>query len=210
VFPDKVILASNSPRRLELLGAAFNNVEKINSKAEEPTWHKGESARDYLKRCVEVKAQGARDAFEEQIKSSTYASGWNLLVVADTIVVLGERLFGKPESPQGAFDMLSTLMGKTHEVQTAFALDLYRSEKRVDSFNEILITRVTFAKPTPQELWNYVKTGEPMDKSGSYGVQGPALQFVKKIEGSYLSVMGLPIARISEQLKSWQKKHLKS
>lgn len=204
MLPDKVFLASKSPRRLELLSSAFKNVEQINSLLEEPKWQKKQSPAQYLKECIAIKALGARQAYElHQDKA-----GWALIVAADTVVVRGQILYGKPEGPKSAIQMLTKLMGKEHQVQTAYYVGLYQGEVLRDEFQDLISTKVRFRKASLKEIEAYVKTGEPLDKSGSYGVQGPALQFVEKVEGSYASVMGLPVFEIHKQVSIWQKKFL--
>lgn len=204
MFPDKVYLASKSPRRLELLRAAFKSVSVLQAPVEEPRWHTRESAEDYLDRCIQVKAEAAKIAFGQHVT----ASGWSLLVAADTIVVLGRTIFGKPENPEAAFEMLSTLMGQTHRVLTSLYLGLSKEGLFKDDHIETVETRVTFRRASKDEIWKYVRTKEPMDKSGSYGVQGPALQFIEKIDGSYASVMGLPVAQISAKANAWEAEFL--
>lgn len=206
MISDKVFLASKSPRRLELLSFCFKNVEQIQSLREEPKWDDGESSIEYMKRCLEVKALGAEEAYLKYVEKSGF-SGWSMLVAADTIVVLKGELFGKPESPAGAVKMLQKMMGKKHEVLTAYSVDLYQGTKRMECVRELVKTGVTFRRAPLSEIQAYVKTGEPLDKSGSYGVQGPAMQFVEKVEGSYQSVMGIPLFEIQKLNKDWAKKY---
>lgn len=208
MLPDKVFLASKSPRRLELLSSAFKNVEQINSLLEEPKWHKNQSPAEYLKECIAVKALGARQAYDLLQNKIQNRSDWSMIVAADTVVVRGPILYGKPEGPKAAVNMLSEIMGKEHRVQTAYYLGLYQGGVLKDEVQDLISTSVKFRKASIKEIEAYVKTGEPLDKSGSYGVQGPALQFVEKVEGSYASVMGLPVYEIHKQVSIWQKKFL--
>ena len=213
MLPDKVFLASKSPRRLELLSSAFEKVEQINSLLEEPKWQKNQSPAQYLQECIAIKALGARQAYELQqntkLQNQQNKGDWALIVAADTVVVRGKILYGKPEGPEGAVQMLSELMGKEHVVQTAYYLGLYKEGILQDEVQNLISTKVRFRKASQQEILAYVRTGEPLDKSGSYGVQGPALQFVEKVDGSYASVMGLPVFEIHKQVVLWQKKFLK-
>ncbi|MEI7441329.1 MAG: nucleoside triphosphate pyrophosphatase [bacterium] len=208
MLPDKVFLASKSPRRLDLLSSAFKNVKQINSLLEEPKWQKNQNPAQYLKECIGIKALGARQAYELYQEKIENKNTWALIVAADTVVVRGEILYGKPEGPKGAVKMLSELMGKEHQVQTAYYVGLYQGGVLEDEFQDLISTKVRFRKASAQEILAYVKTGEPLDKSGSYGVQGPALQFVEKVDGSYASVMGLPVFEIHKQVLLWQKKFL--
>lgn len=208
MLPDKVFLASKSPRRLELLSSAFKNVEQINSLLDEPKWHKNQGPAEYLKECIAIKALGARQAYELHRDKTQNNNTWELIVAADTVVVRGQILYGKPENSKGAVQMLTELMGKEHVVQTAYYVGLYQTGVLQDEFQDLISTKVRFRKASTKEIETYVRTGEPLDKSGSYGVQGPALQFVEKVEGSYASVMGLPVFEIHKQVSLWEKKFL--
>lgn len=211
MFPDKVILASKSPRRLELLSLLFaqkgRNVEQIHSLRDEPKWDEGDAAENYLKRCIDVKTLGATEAFDISLQNE----GWQLVVAADTIVVLKGEIYGKPDNSAHAVKMLMTMMGQEHRVLTAYSLTLYKTEnkkrEKKEAFWELLETRVRFRKAPLAEVKAYVKTGEPLDKSGSYGVQGPALQFVESVKGSYQSVMGIPLFEIQKKVNSWKTKY---
>lgn len=211
MVPDKVFLASKSPRRLELLRFCFDNVEQIHSLRDEPLWEKGESAESYLERCIDVKALGAKEAYEKLMQSQQFRvaheGSWSLLVAADTIVVLKKEIFGKPDSPAGAVKMLQKMVGKEHSVMTAYSVDLYFGSECKESHRELLKTQVKFRKAPLAEIKAYVKTGEPLDKSGSYGVQGPAMQFVESVKGSYQSVMGIPLFEIQKLNRAWMKKY---
>ncbi len=204
MFPDKVFLASKSPRRLELLNSSFQNVQQIQCLREEPTWHSGESAENYLVRCLEVKSLGAQESYLEKYSSS---KKWHFVVSADTIVVLKGELFGKPASPAGAVKMLQKMVGKEHTVMTAYAVDLFWGAEKKESVLNTLKTKVRFRKASLTEIKTYVKSGEPLDKSGSYGVQGPAMQFVESIDGSYQSVMGIPLFEIQKLQLLWKTKY---
>lgn len=207
---DKVFLASKSPRRLELLRFCFENVQQIQSLRDEPLWNKDESAENYLKRCLEVKALGAEEAFQNHMQMQGFKkkNTWNLVIAADTIVVLKGEIFGKPGTPARAIKMLQKMMGQQHTVMTAYSVDLFQGTEKKESCRDILKTKVKFRKAPLAEVKAYVKTGEPMDKSGSYGVQGPAMQFVESVEGSYQSVMGIPLFEIQKLSRAWTKKYL--
>jgi septum formation protein len=204
MFPDKVFLASKSPRRLELLSFCFRKVEQIQSLRIEPKWEHKESAKDYLKRCIQVKSLGAEEAYQLLPRHR----GWHFVVAADTIVVLNGEIFGKPDSPADAEKMLGKMVGREHEVLTSYSVSLNYAGSLVENHTELLTTKVKFRKASKAEIRSYVKTGEPLDKSGSYGVQGPALQFVESIQGSYQSVMGIPLFEILKLATIWEKKHL--
>ncbi|MEZ4814919.1 MAG: Maf family protein [Bdellovibrionota bacterium] len=203
---DKVFLASKSPRRLELLRFCFENVEQIQCLREEPKWEIKETAEHYLKRCIEVKSLGAKEALELRMKTASSDEG-SLLVAADTIVVLDGEIFGKPESSVGAVKMLSRMMGREHQVMTAYSVALFQGSEEKEAHTALLKTRVRFRKAPLAEIKAYVKTGDSLDKSGSYGVQGPAMQFVEKVDGSYQSVMGLPLFEIQKITQAWKKNY---
>lgn len=172
-----LVLASGSPRRrefLEQLGFAFT-VRPVDID-ESP--HEGESPCDYVIRLARSKAQAAAQPGE-------------LVLAADTIVVEGGELLGKPRDPDDARRMLGRLSGKEHEVSTGVALcDLGRALQLA----VVETTLVRFAKLSVEEIDWYVGTGEPMDKAGAYGIQGLGSLFVESVSGNYSSVVGLPVA----------------
>ena len=174
--PD-LVLASGSPRRREILeGLGFRFTVRPVDVDETP--HDGESSNDYVLRLARSKALAA-------------ARRGELVLAADTIVVDGEDLLGKPRDEAEARSMLERLSGKEHEVKTGVALcDLDRALKLA----VVESTRVRFAELTAEEIDWYVDTGEPLDKAGSYAVQGYGALFVEAVHGSYSSVVGLPIA----------------
>ena len=116
----------------------------------------------------------------------------DIVIAADTIVVIDGRELGKPHTQQDAFDMLRLLSGRTHEVVTV--LSVCRGER---TESEAVVTRVTFRALTDA----YIATGEPMDKAGSYGIQGYGAMFVSHLEGDYFSVMGLPLCPLCRMLR---------
>lgn len=116
---------------------------------------------------------------------------------ADTIVVCDGRLLGKPRTEEEAFAMLRQLSGRTHDVWTGVAIALPQGS--ITSFAEK--TAVTFWELDDEEIAAYIATGEPMDKAGAYGIQGRAALFVKRIEGDYLTVVGLPLSRTVRELR---------
>jgi septum formation protein len=122
------------------------------------------------------------------------------ILAADTIVVLGDKIFGKPESESDAIAMLLKLSGKTHTVITAVTIGIINKEQA--KFHTISVSSdVEFAKLTESDCKEYCKTQEPFDKAGSYGIQGYGSAFIKKINGSYSNIVGLPIHEVVELLK---------
>ena len=176
--PLHLILASASPRRRELLqqvGVAFNVVVAAVNESVLP----GESPAAYVLRVARDKAL------------SVLAREGDALPVlgADTAVVLGDRILGKPDSRADAIAMLQGLSGQTHEVYSAVVLAA-AAGRVLDCLN---ITRVTFAQLDRAWIESYCDTGDPMDKAGAYGVQGRAAEKITRIEGSFSGVMGLPL-----------------
>jgi len=181
-----IVLASASPRRselLELAGVPFRVAPA--DIPEEPL--PDEEAVAHALRLAEEKA---RTAAERE-------SSGRFFVGADTIVVLNGRIMGKPVDETDAVHMLSDLSGQTHEVVTAYAV--------LDKQNNVCIkravrTQVVFKLLLQQEIFNYVKTGCPLDKAGAYAIQGGAAHFVQEIHGSYTNVVGLPTCELVETL----------
>lgn len=172
------ILASASPRRRELLGQLAVTFKVAPADIDE-TITDGETAREFVQRMALEKAQ----AGFELGGSSLPALG------ADTIVLLGDEILGKPASRAGAVAMLQSLSGQTHQVYSAVAL-IAGCGDVLETFNS---TDVTFADLPTGWIERYCQSEEPMDKAGAYAVQGGAGQYIRCIKGSYSSVMGLPL-----------------
>ena len=119
-----------------------------------------------------------------------------MVIGCDTVVVLGKKIMGKPYDREHATEMLTALSNKTHLVITGVCIKY--GDKTV-SFSEK--TKVTFRKITAEEIDDYIKTFEPFDKAGSYGIQGQGALFVKQIRGDYFNIVGLPVARLYSELK---------
>jgi septum formation protein len=176
----KVILASGSPRRRHLLGAANIAFDVIESQM--PEQHiAGEPARDYALRMARDKARAVSSRFPDAI-----------VIGADTIVVCEDQILEKPADADDARRMLATLSARTHTVITAFALA--RGGGILES--SPVESKVTFRKLADAEINNYIATGEPFDKAGAYGIQGVGGGFIAYVEGSRDNVMGLPTERV--------------
>ena len=186
----KIILASSSPRRAEVLrdaGIAFEIRAAQVDEAERP----GESAQDMVARLAEAKARSVA----EQIGGS---AGNCIVVGADTTVELDGEILGKPRDAAHAREMLTALGGRTHRVLTGiFLLRLPDGATRA----AVETTSVTFVPLQPGEIDAYVAGGEPMDKAGAYGIQGVAGRYISKIDGCYFNVVGLPLARLYTLLR---------
>ncbi|CDG95750.1 putative Maf-like protein [Xenorhabdus bovienii str. puntauvense] len=175
-------LASGSPRRRELVGMLDFNFEILTPQVEEK-WQEGESPQQYVSRLAREKAQAG-----VAISPNDFP-----VLGADTIVVLNNRILEKPRNPQHAAEILSALSGQSHQVMTAVALS---NSQHI--LSEIVITDVIFRQLSQQEIQEYIATGEPMDKAGAYGIQGKGGCFVRKINGSYHAVVGLPLVETYE------------
>ncbi len=182
----RLILASGSPRRAEILRDAGYHFSVLSSAVDE-TAFPGEAPQDLVLRLAEAKAELA----------ATRAVGAAILIAADTEIVLDGHVFGKPRSSDDARRMLEKLSGRTHAVLTGVCLIRLPDAERI-SFVET--TLVTFAPLTDEEITRYLATGEPHDKAGGYAIQGYAARYIPRIEGCYFNVVGLPLARLQQAL----------
>lgn len=183
----KFILASQSPRRREILQKYLSDFEICKSEADENI-RDGESPKQIAMGLAFQKAYEVANKYKEGI-----------VLGADTIVVLDEKVLGKPKNINDARIMLEKLSGQKHKVITGFCLiDLSKNQKNVD----FVETEVYFKELNENKIQNYLKTGEYSDKAGAYGIQGFGELLVDKINGSYSNVVGLPIERIADVLES--------
>jgi septum formation protein len=181
-----IYLASKSPRRKKLLKQMNLNFKVITVDIDESRKGKEPPLR-MVKRLAEEKLESAKKIINEGI-----------IITADTTVVLSGEILAKPENEDDAKRMLGRLSGKTHTVYTGFALYNSRTGRTIIDFEKTL---VTFRKITGQEIDDYVKTGSPMDKAGAYGIQDDfGAVFVKKINGDYYNVVGLPVSKLYSNL----------
>lgn len=185
----RLILASGSPRRRELLRNAGFTFEVIPPEVAEDN-PDNEAPAMLVERLALDKAEAVAGRFHRQD---------NVVVLgADTVVVVDSTLLGKPASPAEARQMLQRLSGRTHEVITGVALVEPETARRTVAHET---TRVFFRPLEPQEMEDYVATGEPLDKAGAYAIQGGASRFVTRVEGCYFNVMGLPVALVDRLLR---------
>ena len=186
----RLILASGSPRRRELLRNAGFTFEVIPPEVAEDN-PDNEAPAMLVERLALDKAEAVAGRFHRQD---------NVVVLgADTVVVVVDStLLGKPASPAEARQMLQRLSGRTHEVITGVALVEPETARRTVAHET---TRVFFRPLEPQEMEDYVATGEPLDKAGAYAIQGGASRFVTRVEGCYFNVMGLPVALVDRLLR---------
>ncbi len=184
-----MILASKSPRRKELLSVISGDFEIIPAVGEENI-PEGTSPKDAV---LLLSRQKAAEIYSKY-KNET-------IIAADTVVTIDGKILGKPKSEQQAREMLRTLSGRTHTVFTGVCVIF--ADGAQESFAEE--TAVEFYELSDEEIADYVATGEPMDKAGAYGIQEQGSLLVKRIEGDFYNVMGLPVARLSRVLKSKNK-----
>jgi septum formation protein len=200
-FPARLILASASPRRRELLaqaGYAFS----VDAADVDESVRAGETPEAYVRRLAEEKAQAVftkhKDVPFTTASSSRVGSTEVPLIVlgADTTVVCDGEILAKPADAADAKRMLRTLSGRTHQVLTGVAV-----ATRAGVASAVEITQVTFSEIPEAELELYCATHEPLDKAGAYGIQGYAARWIPRIDGDYFNVVGLPIARVVRLLE---------
>lgn len=183
-----IYLASQSPRRqkmLSIMGIPFSII-KVNTKEE---FEENENPIKIVKNISLQKLQEAKNKIQEGI-----------IISADTIVVVENRILGKPSSEFEARKFLELLSGKSHFVYTGFALENIGIKKTILGYSK---TKVSFRKLETQEIIDYIKTGSPLDKAGAYGIQDDyGAVFVEKINGCYYNVLGFPMSKIYSALKS--------
>ena len=194
---NRLYLASKSPRRRELLNQIGVNFEVLLLREHPPSRQDiderpfpNEVPEEYVVRVARKKAEvGALRIKERHLPALPVLS-------ADTCVILGKKIIGKPANVDEAANTLRTLSGTTHQVMSAVALS-YASEIS----NMLSITEVRFGVLSDEQIQQYIASGEPLDKAGSYGIQGKAATFIAHISGSYSSVMGLPLFETAELLR---------
>lgn len=189
----KIILASASPRRRELIEKIGIPFEVIKSECEEIT-----TKTEPCEVVMELSQQKAEDVFSRLDKTQRKGK---LVLGADTIVAIDGKILGKPKDKQDAIAMLQELSGKVHHVFTGVTLlweDLLGQMQRNTFFED---TEVEMYPMSIQEIEDYVATGEPMDKAGAYAIQGGCVIHIKEIRGEYSNVVGLPVARLYQELK---------
>ena len=180
----EIILASASPRREQLLKQIGVSFRVIPSEADESNTAVLRPA-EYVKQCALAKAKVV----------ASRVSPADIVIGADTVVALGEVVFGKPSDDADAARMLRQLSGRTHSVWSGLAVLAPQSQ-----YVTAVETKVTLAELSTHQIERYVASGEPMDKAGAYAIQGLGAVFVKRIDGCYYNVVGLPLQVLSGQL----------
>lgn len=185
----KYILASASERRQELLHRIVNDFDIIISNFDEDSVRVGKNVEEYVIEIAEGKAIDVIKNINEDA----------VVISADTIVTLDNKILGKPKDENHAFEMLKLLSGKTHRVYSAVVV-INTKNKKVEK--KCLYTEVKFSEITDEEIKQYIETREPLDKAGSYGIQGYGGIFVEKINGCYYNVVGLPLNSLNKMIKN--------
>ena len=180
-----LILASQSPRRRELLGLTGLDFTVRVADIDE-TMDAGKAPFEEVARVSCLKAQAVARKPED------------VVIAADTIVVCEGKVLGKPRNEEDAYRILSLLSGRHHEVMTG--MTVLRGEEIITHTE---VTKIHFRELLPTEIRAYIASGEPMDKAGAYGIQGGAALFVDQMEGDYYNVMGLPVCRLAMILRSF-------
>ena len=188
---EHIILASASPRRRELLSSMGLEYRVVVSDADESAVSaEGVPPDIYVQELALIKAAAAA----KQVMKDRNA----VIISADTIVVNGGKILGKPEDAQEAFDMLSSLSGHGHKVYTGCCVMRIRDGKTIC---RSVATDVYFKELSEDKIWRYIATGEPADKAGAYGIQGLGGMLVERIDGDYQNVVGLSVSTLADTLE---------
>lgn len=190
-----VILASGSPRRRELLKLIIDDYEIMKAEKDEVVTKTEPS--EIVEELSKAKAD---EVWEKAIGSGKVSEGNNLLIAADTLVFCQKERMGKPADEEDAYKMLKKLSGNTHDVFTGVTI-YYGNEKLFKKVFFYEDTKVTFYDIDDKEIRDYIASGEPMDKAGAYAIQTGFCRNIKSIEGEYSNVVGLPVARLYQELK---------
>lgn len=190
-----LILASQSPRRRELIQKITDQVEFISTDTDENIDRGDLSPAEFAKELAQAKAVAAFDQLNQEEKED------KTIIGCDTIVTLDDKIYGKPKDAEEALNMLSELSGRAHSVITAVCL-IDETGKKKDFFDETL---VVFSDLSETDLKAYIDTGDPFDKAGAYGIQNVPEHFIDHIEGDYNNVVGLPVEALAKELEIFKK-----
>lgn len=196
----KIILASASPRRKELLAQIGFDFTVMPSDVEENP--SSTLPQDIV---IELSKEKARDVWKKLESGDLGEDGSAdyLVISADTVVAIDGEILGKPKDEEDATRMLSLLSGKEHQVYTGVTLVWINEEGKKEEYSFYVCTGVVMYRMSRAEIMEYVLSGEPMDKAGAYGVQGRAAAYIKSIRGEYSNVVGLPVGRLYQEMKAW-------
>jgi septum formation protein len=190
----KLILASTSPRRIDLMKQVGLAVQVRKPEIDE-TPIRGESPRALVRRLSYQKAA----SIAERLRAGSF-----LVIAADTIVVepTGKKILGKPSDKREAARMLASLAGREHTVLTGYCIFPRTPGKLMPALTRVVVSRVSMRKLSKAQIENYIRSGEPMDKAGSYAAQGLGMGLIESISGSYTNVVGLPMCQLLMDLES--------
>lgn len=213
----RIILASASPRRKELLAQIGLKFEVMPSEVEENP--ESTLPQDIV---IELSKQKARDVWGKIGENDMCVTGGDnadspglssmdgrfshadsLVISADTVVAIDSEILGKPKDEEDAARMLNLLSGKEHQVYTGVTMIWIDGEGKQEEYSFYVCTGVVMYRMNRAEIMEYVCSGEPMDKAGAYAVQGRAAAYIKSIRGEYSNVVGLPIGRLYQEMKAW-------
>ena len=190
----RIILGSASPRRSELMAQIGLEFEVIVSEKEE--YYKSNTPEAIVKELALMKAENVASKLKSDCEAKDI-----IVIGADTIVVLDGRILGKPKDEEEAYRMLMSIQGRPHQVFTGVAILDFDGNGACQTYSHSVETKVYVHEMDEQEIRSYIKSGEPMDKAGAYGIQGGFAAYIDKIEGDYYNVVGLPISYLYQQLK---------
>ena len=191
----KLILASASPRRKELL-TQIGIVPEIH-----PADINEDTTPDDPKEVVRVLAEKKCEAVSEQIAAGSTGEDSVFVLAADTIVCVNGEVLGKPSDEKDAARMIRMLAGRTHEVCTGVCIRRLSGQKTAERVSFVETTLVSVGEISEEEISRYIATGEPMDKAGAYGIQGRFAKYIDRISGDYSNVVGLPVYAVYHALK---------
>ncbi len=191
----QIILASGSPRRRELLEQIGYTFEIVTSEKEEV--YQSTEPQEIVKELALLKAKDVA----EKITKERGEDCQRILIGADTVVAHQGKVLGKPKDKADAARMLDALQGNAHDVYTGVAVICYDKEGKEEVISHAVGTKVYVDAMTEEEIQAYIETGEPMDKAGAYGIQGRFAAHIRKIEGDYYNVVGLPVSYIYKVLR---------
>lgn len=187
----RIILASGSPRRKELLSSITKDFEVIVSNSDE-NFKEGLTIEEQSKRIAYSKA---KTVFDE-------TTGDRIVIGSDTMVLKDERVYGKPKDKNEAFKMLMELQNNAHKVITSISI-LIEEDGKQEEFIDYDISKVYITKMSTEEIQKWIDTGKAMDKAGAYAIQEEFSKFIEKIEGNYDAIVGLPTYRVYQILKKY-------
>ncbi|XP_026666456.1 uncharacterized protein LOC108632706 isoform X2 [Ceratina calcarata] len=187
----RIVLASGSPRRLEILKKLGLNIEVVPSLYDENLDRSlYKNSGEYVQDIAKYKVQEVYDRLSKEDTARP-----NLIIGADTMVTMGNIIYGKPKNESHAFEMLSSLANREHIVYTGVCL---KTPNKEVNFYEL--TKVKFGDISEEQIWTYIKTKEPLDKAGGYGAQGLGGCLIERIDGDFYTVMGMPLYKTVKKL----------